>query len=97
MNGDIFKMKKIDVIETLAKDREISKKEATEIVENVIEIIKEGIKTDGEVDLYGFVKFSKVHKESSVARNVKTGEPVNVPEKDVPKAKFSSAFKKELL
>ena len=89
-------MKKIDVVNKLSEDREISKKEAGEIVENVLDIIKEGIKTDGEVDFYGFVKFTKVHKDATTARNVKTGEPVSVPEKDVPKAKFSSAFKKEL-
>lgn len=89
-------MKKIDVIEKFAEVMEISKKEATESVETLLDIIKTGIKKDGEVDFYGFVKFTKVHKEATTARNVKTGEPVDVPEKDVPKAKFSSAFKKEL-
>ena len=90
-------MKKIDVIERLASAREISKKEATEIVDVVLDIVKTGIKEDGEVDFYGFCKFTKVHKDATTARNVKTGEPVNVPAKDVPKCKFSSAFKKELL
>ena len=51
----------------------------------------------GKVDFYGFVKFTKVHKEAGTARSPKTGETVEVPAKDVPKAKFSSAFKKELL
>lgn len=90
-------MKKIDVIDKLATAREISKKEATEIVDTVLDIVKTGIKEDGEVDFYGFCKFTKVHKEATTARNVKTGEPVAVPAKYVPKCKFSSAFKKELL
>lgn len=90
-------MKKIDVIDKLATAREISKKEATEIVDTVLDIVKTGIKEDGEVDFYGFCKFTKVHKEATTARNVKTSEPVAVPAKDVPKCKFSSAFKKELL
>jgi DNA-binding protein HU-beta len=89
-------MKKIDVIEKLANEREITKKEATEIVDAVIDIIKAGIKYDGEVDFYGFVKFTKVHKDATTARSPKTGEIVDVPEKDVPKAKFSSTFKKEI-
>lgn len=90
-------MKKIDIIDKLATVRDISKKEATEIVDTVLDIVKTGIKEDGEVDFYGFCKFTKVHKEATTARNVKTGEPVAVPAKDVPKCKFSSAFKKELL
>lgn len=86
-------MKKIDVVEKLAAEREMSKKQAAETVDALLDIIKEGLKEDGVVDFYGFVKFEKVHKEATTARNVRTGEPVEVPEKDVPKAKFSKAFK----
>ena len=89
-------MKKIDVAAKLAEAREISKKEATEILDTVIDIIKTGVKEDGEVDLFGFVKISKIHKDATTARSPRTGEMIDVPEKDVPKAKFSSAFKNEL-
>ena len=89
-------MKKIDVAAKLAETREISKKEATEILDTVIDIIKTGVKEDGEVDLFGFVKISKIHKDATTARSPRTGEMIDVPEKDVPKAKFSSAFKNEL-
>lgn len=90
-------MKKIDVVNKLADIRGISKKEADEIVNQVLDIVKTGIKEDGEVDFYGFAKFTKVHKEATTARSPKTGETVGVPAKDLPKCKFSSAFKKELL
>ena len=89
-------MKKIDVAAKLAEAREISKKEAAEILDTVIDIIKTGVKEDGEVDLFGFVKISKIHKDATTARSPRTGEMIDVPEKDVPKAKFSSAFKNEL-
>ena len=89
-------MKKIDVAAKLAEAREISKKEAAEILDTVIDIIKTGVKEDGEVDLFGFVKISKIHKDATTARSPRTGETIDVPEKDVPKAKFSSAFKNEL-
>lgn len=86
-------MKKVDIIEKLSNEREISKKEATEIVDFVFDTMKSGVVEDGEVDIYGFMKLTKVHKDASTARSPKTGETVNVPEKDVPKAKFSKAFK----
>ncbi len=90
-------MKKIDVIEKLAEVRGITKKESGEIVDTFLDIVKTGLKEDGEVDFYGFVKFTKVHKEAGTARSPKTGETVVVSAKDVPKCKFSSAFKKELM
>lgn len=89
-------MKKIDIINIVENVRGVSKKEAGEIVDLVINTIKAGIKDDGIVDLYGFAKFTRVHKEATTARSPKTGETVNVTAKNVPKCKFSSTFKKEL-
>lgn len=89
-------MKKVDVINRLAEVRGTTKKEATEIVDAVLDIVKDGIKEDGEVDFYGFCKFQKVHKEAGTARSPLTGETVDVAAKDVPKCKFSSGFKKFL-
>lgn len=91
-------MKKIDIANKLAELNDgFNKKVAAEIVDQVVDIIKTGIKEDGEVDIYGFAKFTKVHKDATTARSPKTGETVKVPAKDVPKCKFSLAFKKELL
>lgn len=86
-------MKKIDIVNALKDKRNVSKDIATEIVDQVIDIIKSGVKEDGEVDIFGFVKFTNVHKEAGTARNPRTGEIVDVPEKNVPKAKFSKIFK----
>lgn len=89
-------MKKQDVVNKLAEVRNITKKEASSIVEDFLGILRDGIKEEGEVDFYGFFKMYKQHKEAGTARSPKTGEVVAVPEKDVPKCKFSSAFKREL-
>ena len=86
-------MKKIDIVNALKDKRNISKDTATEIVDQVVDIIKNGIKEYGEVDIFGFVKFINAHKEAGTARNPRTGETVDVPEKNVPKVKFSKTFK----
>lgn len=86
-------MKKIDVVNKLAASMGISKKDASEFVDAFIEVVKLGVKEENEVDFYGFVKFTKTHKEATTARSPKTGEMVNVPAKYVPKAKFSKSFK----
>lgn len=89
-------MKKIDLINAYATEKEVSKKEATDIIESVIALMRKAVIEEGELDLFGFMKITKVHKDATTARNVKTGEPVAVPAKFVPKAKFAAAFKREV-
>lgn len=89
-------LKKIDLVERYAQEMECSKKDATVVIEKVIDLIKRGVIEDGGVDLYGFMKLEKVHKEAGTARSPKTGETIEVPAKDIPKCKFSPAFKREV-
>lgn len=87
-------MKKIDIVEKLVEVKEgMTKKEATEIVDALVDIMTEGLKEDKEVDIYGFVKLSVVHKEATTARNPKSGESIAVPAKEALKAKFSKKLK----
>ena len=86
-------MKKIDIVNSLKDTRSISKADAAEIVDQVIDIMKNGVKEDGVLDIFGFLKITKVHKDAGTARNPRTGETVNVPEKNIPKVKFSKTFK----
>lgn len=89
-------MKKNDIIAVYAEKNNVTKKAATEVVGSVIDIIKDGILTEGVVDITGFVKLEKVYKEATTSRNPQTGESIAVPAKYIPKAKFSSTFKREI-
>ena len=89
-------MKKNDIIAVYAEKNNVTKKAATEVVGSVIDIIKDGILTEGVVDITGFVKLEKVYKEATTARNLQTGESIAVPSKYIPKAKFSSTFKRKV-
>lgn len=89
-------LKKVDLVERYAQEMKCSKKDATVVIDKVIDLIKTGVIKDGGVDLYGFMRVEKVHKEAGTARSPKTGETVEVPAKHVPKAKFSAAFKREV-
>lgn len=89
-------MKKQDIIAKYADVKNISKKDATEVFETMLGIITDGLKEDKLVDIYGFGKFTVVHKDAGTARSPKTGETVQVEAKEVPKMKFSKALKDEL-
>ena len=56
-------MKKNDIIAVYAEKNNVTKKAATEVVSSVIDIIKDGILTEGVVDITGFVKLEKVRKQ----------------------------------
>ena len=60
-------MKKNDIIAVYAEKNNVTKKAATEVVGSVIDIIKDGILTEGVVDITGFVKLEKVYKEATTA------------------------------
>ena len=51
-------MNKKILIERYAELKDISKKEATEVIESVIGLIATGIEDEGKVDLFGFGKFT---------------------------------------
>lgn len=103
-------MKKADLINTLTKNIKttefnaklankkvsVSRKDATEIVEMVLDIMQTGLKEDKIVDLFGFFKMSVGHQDEYIGRNPQTGEPMNIPAKDVPRCKFSKTLKEYL-
>lgn len=89
-------MKKQELIETLAARTNESKKTTETFLSEFTNLVIESMKEHETVDIYGFGKFEAVHKEAGTGRNPKTGESTNIPAKDVPKFRFSSAVKKAL-
>lgn len=59
-----------------------SKKEAADNVIAVLSSIQNLAKEHGKLTIQGFGSFSVVQKAARVARNPRTGEPVNVPAKE---------------
>ncbi len=58
----------------------------------VFEELKQQILEKERVSIRGFGTFKVIHKPARIARNPKTGEPVNVEPKDVIKFKASKSF-----
>ncbi|MFB3142790.1 MAG: integration host factor subunit beta [Acidobacteriota bacterium] len=77
-------MTKADLIDEVAKNSELSKKDAEAIVQAVLDSIIESLKAGGKVELRGFGSFRLRNRASREGRNPKTGEKVFVPAKKVP-------------
>ena len=69
-------MKKNDIIAVYAEKNNVTKKAATEVVGSVIDIIKDGILTEGVVDITGFVKLEKVYTRKQQQQEIL--RPVNL-------------------
>ena len=90
-------MNKKDLTNVVAEEAGITKKDANLVIGTVIEGIKKGLLTDKKVTLVGFGTFSVVERAARKARNPKTGEPIDVPRKMVPKFKPSKLLKESCL
>ena len=85
-----------DIADAINKDFGFSRKECLDIVNEIIDIIIEGIETNGKVKIHNFGTFKLKSKNSRIGRNPKTKEEKEIPKRDVVLFKPSKEFK-ELL
>ena len=66
-----------------------SEAQVVRILDSMINIIAETVTTGEIVDIKDLVKFKKVKRAARTGRNPKTGEAIQIPEKEVVVAKAS--------
>ncbi len=74
-------MNKSDLIEALATQHSLSKKQAEMIVQSIFQELKEALGRSERIEFRGFGTFAVKEYESYVGRNPKTGEQAFVPSK----------------
>lgn len=89
-------MTKADLVNFMAEDAGLTKADSARALESAMKGITKFLNENGKVTLTGFCTFEKVHKEASTSRNPRTGEPVNVPARNVAKIKAGSKLKEAL-
>ena len=76
-------MTRADLAEKVAKTVKVPRKNAKIIVDVLFEKIVEALKRGEKVEFRGFGTFKVKSRKARMARNPKTGEPTQVPEKTV--------------
>ncbi|MCD6517975.1 MAG: integration host factor subunit beta [Candidatus Aminicenantes bacterium] len=89
-------MIKVDLINKLAKDMNITKQEAEKGVNIFFNTLKDAMKKGEEIELRGFGSFRIRKRDSRSGRNPRTGEPVKVPSKKVIYFKPSKILKQSI-
>ena len=89
-------MTKAELVELIADDTGISKKDTGIIVNLILDNIGRALVSSDKVELRGFGSFKVKQRRSRLARNPRTGESVEVPAKKVPYFKASNELKARL-
>ena len=87
---------KADLIDAIYDNMPFDKQKATQIVEDWIELIKEGLDKDSKVMISGFGVFEVKEKNSRPGRNPQTGEKITLAARKVVKFKASQILRKQL-
>ena len=77
-------MNRAELTEELAQKLGTSIAESDKIVVTMLDSIVRTLQSGGKVEIRGFGTFATRQREPRVARNPKTGAPVEVPAKNVP-------------
>ncbi len=86
-------MNKRELIETVASNAQITKKEADAAVNAALNAIMEGLAKEGKVVIPGFGSFEVRNRTAREGRNPRTGEKVMIAAKRTPAFKPGKAMK----
>jgi integration host factor subunit beta len=87
-------MNKSDLIVALTAKKNLTEKQATEIVDLVFNGFSETLKNGGRIEIRGFGSFNVRKYEAYKGRNPKTGKTVDVKPKRLPFFKVGRELKK---
>jgi len=76
-------MTKADLVERVAVEAELTKKDAEQLVEIVLDSIIQSLNEGEKIELRGFGSFRIRERNSRKGRNPKTGAAVDIPAKRV--------------
>ena len=76
-------MTKADLVEIVAKEADMTKKDVEQLVEIIFDSIVSTLNQGEKIELRGFGSFRVRERNARKGRNPKTGEPVDIPAKRV--------------
>lgn len=86
-------MNKTELINAVAEETELTKKDATKAVEAVFNTIQSTLAKGEKVQLIGFGNFEVRDRAARKGRNPQTGKEIEIPASKVPAFKAGKALK----
>jgi integration host factor beta subunit len=89
-------MKKSDLVDAISGKAGSPKAQVQQMVDDVFELIAEGLARGEKIDLRGFGTFSVRDSAARTGRNPQTGEPISIPARRVPGFKPGKELKERV-
>jgi len=89
-------MKKSDLVDAIAGKAGLAKGQVQQMVDDVFDLIAEGLAKGEKIDLRGFGTFSVRDSAARTGRNPQTGEPIAIPARRVPGFKPGKELKEKV-
>lgn len=86
-------MNKKDLVQKIAETNELTKQQAADVLDTVLDSIGDAIAAGDRVQLLGFGTFEKRERPARTARNPRTGENIEIAAASVPAFKPGKALK----
>lgn len=86
-------MTKADLVEQIAEATGLTKKDTAVVVDGFLEAVKQAMAQEKNIEIRGFGSFKIKNRKARKARNPRTGDPVQVPSRQVPTFKPSKELK----
>ena len=86
-------MNKTELIEAMAKETGLSKKDAGKALDAFVNTVSKELKKKGKVQLIGFGTFETSKRAARTGKNPQTGEAIKIPASIAPKFKAGKALK----
>ncbi|MDR1391521.1 MAG: HU family DNA-binding protein [Holosporales bacterium] len=86
-------MNRVELVANIANISGLKKIEAEKALSAFIETVTSELSRGEEIRLVGFGIFSVTHRNATEGRNMKTGEPMRIPARDLPKFKPGKQLK----
>ncbi len=89
-------MTKADLVETLQREFGFQRSICSELIDQLFEILKESIATEGKVKISGFGNFMVREKKARKGRNPQTGEALEISARQVVTFKSSIVLREKV-
>jgi len=86
-------MTKEEMIEKIAKDANINKRQAGDALRSFFDNVTTNLKKGKKISFVGFGTFSVSKRKARVGHNPQTGEKINIPASKVPHFRAGKALK----
>jgi nucleoid DNA-binding protein len=90
-------MTKTQLVEKLAEHADLSKQQANQVLESLVEIVVTAVKSGDPVKIAGLGTFKKRESKARLGRNPQTGEEIQIPARTKAAFTVAKSFKEAVL